>query len=222
MKLSKEQFDRMQIKWNFSFIHLMYEWENLDKIPQDIKDKTKKYVEDFVLDRIALFEKFKNGLKPGLFFYAALNGTGKTSIIHQIAKDLVLAQKGIRKLHNITGLELFNELKKTFNNRGEMSESEVLDILITCDVLFLDDLDKVGQLSEYEKKRLTLIIDKRYTELRPVIITANKSISEMSQSGQLEPHLFSRLIQMCDEVKLETKEDYRLRGLKLIPKREFV
>jgi DNA replication protein DnaC len=223
MKLTNEQFERMRNKWNFSFVHLKYEWEDLDKIPEDIKIQCKEYVENFTLDKNLMFELFKGGEKPGLFIYSPLNGTGKTSIIHQIAKDLIIKGVGIKKLYNVAGLELFVELKKTFNNKGEMSESELLEAIMECDILFLDDLDKIGTLSEYEKKRLTYIIDKRYTALRPVIITANKSISEMAHTGQLESHLYSRLVQMCREIKLETKEDFRLAGtLKIKLKERFV
>jgi len=218
--LTLEQFTRMREYWNFSFIHLHLEWENLTKVPEEIKNEAKRFVNDYTSSEEKRFANYMQGKRPGLFFHSAQNGTGKTSVIHQIAKDLVVANKGIRKMLYMTGLEVFKELKKTFNSEGGLNESELLDQMMLCDVFFLDDLDKIGKLSEYEKKRFTLILDKRYTEIRPIVITGNKSIQQMRDDGQLEQHIYSRLSEMCNEMELRAHEDFRLRHLTIVPKKE--
>lgn len=219
--LNQEQFERMKDYWGFSFIHLKLEWEDLSKVPQDVKDLARLYAQSFTLNKEKLFTDFKNGIAPGIFLYSGQNGNGKTAVIHQVAKDLILGNKGIKKMRYMTGLEIFAELKKTFRSDGGMDESELLDSIITCDVFFLDDLDKIGRLSDYEKKRFTLIIDKRYTDLKPIIVTANKSIQGMVSDGQLESHIFSRLTQMCIEIELKSQEDFRMRGkLTVQPKKD--
>jgi DNA replication protein DnaC len=219
--LTQEQFDRMKDGWGFSFIHLMLEWEDLNEVPEEAKKLILDFSNDFTMDLKARWLAFKSGKKPGLYLYSPKNGNGKTSLVHMLAKELVMANKHIRKMRYISGLEIFNELKRTFSNSG-ISESEVLDSMTECDILIIDDIDKIGTPSEYEKKRLSLILDKRYTSLRPVILTANKSIQDMAVGGQLEPHIFSRFSQMCLEYSLQNPNDFRMKGTMLKPRKSFV
>jgi len=215
MRLNSEQFTRMKEGWGFSFLHLMIEWEDLTDVPADIKEQIIRYVEGFSLNPQILYDCFRAGNPPGLFLYSNQNGTGKTSLVHMLAKGLVLSEYKIRKMRYLTGLQIFYELKKSFDPRGGIRESDVLDDMLECDVLFIDDLDKIGKPTEYEKKRFTMIMDGRYTSLKPVIITANKSIQEMQSDDQLEQHVFSRMIQVCKEIHLLSKDDFRLKGLQL-------
>jgi DNA replication protein DnaC len=215
MKLSDRQMILMKDRWGFSHLHLMYEWEDLKAVPDWVKIHCKSYVDNFTLNPNKIFEIIQEGKAYGLFIYSKQNGTGKTSIIHQIAKDILESPIAVRKMRYSTALQIFHELKKCFNDRGGLNESEILDDIMTCDVLFIDDLDKMGKLSEYEKKRISLIIDKRYTDMRPIIITANKSIQEMASDEQLEPHIYSRLSQMCEQVKLDSNGDFRLSTIRM-------
>jgi predicted ATPase len=221
MKLSEERFKRFVNNWNFSYVHLMYEWEDLTRVSEDIKTVSKDYVEKFTLDRQELFIRFKGGEPPGLYIYSEVTGNGKTTTIHQIAKDLILANKMIQTMRYDTGNEIFVELTKTFGGRTGEDESEILDKMTTCDVYFLDDLDKIGKLSEYQEKRLNLIIDKRYTNLRPIIITANKSLDQMKMDKQINRSLYSRLTQMCKEIQL-IGDDFRLKDKEKIKERKFL
>jgi DNA replication protein DnaC len=138
-------------------------------------------------------------------------GTAKTTLIHLIAKDLVLAMKGIRKMRYLQSVEMFQELKKSFQGGGT-SESDVLDSILQADVFFLDDFDKLIRWSAYERETGTLILDKCYRNMTPVIMTANKSLEQMKEDREvrLEPHLYSRLVQMCKEVHLDDVKDFRI------------
>jgi DNA replication protein DnaC len=207
-ELSKEQMTRMRDSWGFSRIHLRYTREDLNLVPDWMWKEVDSYVENFTLNEDKLFERFKQGDPPGLFIYSPIYGNGKTSVIHQIAMELVLSSKPIRKMKYTTGLGLFNELKSTFKG-GVLNESELLDDVVECDVLFLDDLDKIGSLSEYEKKRFSFIVDKRYTSLKPVVITGNKSIEQMLGDRHLEDSVYSRFNQMCKEFRLDNEQDFR-------------
>mgnify|MGYP001602293564 FL=1 len=223
--LKPEQIKIMRENWNFSFVHLMYEWEDITKVSKVVLDRIHKYInEEYTNSESVRFSFLKQGRSLGFFIHSVTNGTGKTTLLHLIAKTLLDKNLINKKLLYVTGLEIFYELKKSFSNNGGLNESDILENMMSCDVLFIDDLDKIGTLSEYEKKRFTLIIDKRYTNLKPVMITANKSISEMSKDGQLEPHIFSRLSQMCEEIEV-TGEDFRLQGkikLQLKERKKFV
>jgi hypothetical protein len=222
--LGKERFEKMQKYWNFSGIHLRLTWEDLDKIPVEIKTICKDYVTNFSLNQDLIFERMRKDLKPGLFIYSTMTGTGKTSIIHQIAKDLMMADKTIRKMKYLTGVEMFFELKKTFNPQGGLHESDILDDILECDIFFLDDFDKLIRWSAYERERATLIIDKRYTSLRPMVFTSNKSLQTLKSENLIEQHIFSRLVEMCQEVEIKSYDDFRLKtAISLKPKeRKFL
>jgi DNA replication protein DnaC len=120
------------------------------------------------------------------------------------------------------GVEMFLELKKTFNSHGGLNESDVLDSILDSDIFFLDDLDKLIRWSPYERERATLIFDSCYNQMKTVIITSNKSLQELLINNQLESHLHSRLTEMCKVIEIKDKPDYRLKTNGLQIKRSFV
>lgn len=209
--MTDDQFKRM-LSWGFTELHLRLTWEHLISVPEQEKDFFRKdFIPKFTVDKDKIFEKSLKGEKCGLFIYSQQTGNGKTALIHQIAKDIVSSKIAVRKMVYLTGVAMFFELKKTFNPNGGMNESDILDSILACDVFFLDDFDKLIRWSNYEKERATLIIDTRYSHLRPIIITSNKSLDEMLSLNLIEKHLHSRLTEMCQEVQVSSKEDYRLK-----------
>jgi len=229
MGLSEEQFKRMTEAWNFSNLHLRYEWEDLTDVSEVVKQELRTYISDFTLKKSVVFERFKSGTPPGILLYSHQTGTAKTVLINLLAKELVLANKGIRKMLYLQGVEMFNELKRMFRPEGGLISSDLLEHIITSDVFFLDDFDKLLRWSPWEKEQGTLIIDKCYTSMKPLIITANRTFQEMAEHPQikLEQHLLSRLSQMCKVIHIDTKQDFRLSqskvsSLKIKKDRKFV
>jgi len=207
----KEKFDRMVTAWGFSNLHMRLSWEDLNRLPTEIIDLAKLFAKDFTINKDTAFEKLRQGKRLGLFIWSKENGTGKTALVHQIAKDLILHHVGIRKLRYMGGTEMFLELKRTFEPNGGLRESEILSEITQCDVFFLDDFDKLIRWSAYERERATLIFDKRYTQMSPVVITANRSIEQMKIDGLLESHIYSRLKEMCDEIEIKDVTDHRIK-----------
>lgn len=218
--MTQDQFKRMTEQWNFSTLHLLHTWNDLTDVPTEVKDTCKKFVEDFTLNPVKNFERMKEGHKPGLFLFADTKGNGKTTLVHQIAKDLVATKKGIRRMVYIGGVEMFNELKKTFRPEGGMGISNLLDKILEADLFILDDFDKLIRWSPYEREQATLIFDKRYSSLKPTIVTANKSLEQLKNSNQLEEHVYSRMVAMCNEVECNNDTDFRLQQNKENGKKE--
>lgn len=219
--MTQEQFNRMVNHWGFSDRHLRLKWDDLKEVPKEVKEQCKVFIDSFTLNKNEIFDNWKKGQPNGLYIHSTVNGTGKTSVVHQIAKDII-SQHSIKKLRFLGGVEMFLELKKTFNSAGGLNESDVLDSILDADIFFLDDLDKLIKWTQYERERATLIFDKCYNQMKSLIITSNKSLQELLVTGQLETHLHSRLTEMCKVIEIKDSKDYRLKDINLQVKKDFI
>lgn len=96
------------------------------------------------------------------------NGTGKTHLAAAIALQLI--NEGIPVICK-TSSDLFLDIKKSFNGGG-VRESDVLDIYKRVDLLIIDDLGK-EQCSDWSMSTLYSILNDRYEDMKPTIITTN-------------------------------------------------
>jgi len=224
IKLEQKEFDMMNKSWNFSNLHLRYDWEDLIDVPSIVISSLKQYIEDFTLNKDKIFERLKQGIPPGLLLYSNATGTAKTALIHIIAKELLKGRKGIVRMKYLQSVEMFSEIKRQFNPQGGLNDSDIITDIFKSDVFFLDDFDKLIRWSAWEKEQGIFIIDSCYTDMRPIIMTGNSSLAEMKSRHGLEQALYSRLLQMCTEVRIEI-EDYRekeKKGKKNSMQRKFV
>jgi DNA replication protein DnaC len=139
-------------------------------------------------------------------------GTGKTHLAAAIVRNLILAGK-IFRIGNlnwsygdfVTVPDLLLKLRQTFNSRKGDSESDIVDRLRTVPFLVLDDLGS-EKPSEWVTTTLYTIVDARYREVMPTIVTTNLSMSQIA--SQLHPRIASRLSD-GKVIKL-TGEDHRV------------
>lgn len=142
-------------------------------------------------------DKFEelNGL--GLLLYGSV-GTGKTFSACCIANALI--DKGYKVL--VTNFpKIANELQSTFEKQ------EYIDKLVGFDLLVIDDLASERR-TEYMDEMVTNVIDSRYRNGKPVIITTNLKAEDMVSSGDVNrQRIYSRLYEMC--YPYETKGEDR-------------
>jgi DNA replication protein DnaC len=112
-------------------------------------------------------------------------GTGKTVYAVQLlieeAKRVYLNPNNERTYENcifISVPELFNLLKSNFNNNDELQRN--MDLWRKAYFLVLDDIG-AEKTSEWALTQLYLIINYRYEQLLPTIITSNKSLKELAE-----------------------------------------
>lgn len=98
----------------------------------------------------------------------------------------------------------FAELRGTYSHRDE-SEQDVFNRYANCRLLVLDDLGK-GTHSEWAVERLYMLIDHRYANALPTIITSNYDLGELtarlSTDEQTMDAIASRIGGMCAGMRM--------------------
>lgn len=90
----------------------------------------------------------------------------------------------------ITAPELLLEIRKSFQNDSEYSESDILDRYSKCGLLVLDDLGS-EKTTEYAITTLYILINRRDSQLKNTVITTNLSLAEIEE--KLNARIASRL-----------------------------
>lgn len=137
-------------------------------------------------------------------------GTGKTHLAVAIALRLI--DKGIPVVFK-TSIDLLGEIKRSYE-MAETSEYEVLRAYKEADLLIVDDFGK-EQCTDWSMSIIYEILNDRYEEKRPTIITTNYNENMLAQ--RLTPRgrdggnirsIISRLRE-CAGVLTMAWEDYR-------------
>lgn len=136
-------------------------------------------------------------------------GAGKTYLAAAVTIELVDEGITAKFLPSVSAL---GNIRATFNGRG--SENQEVQKLTECGVLVLDDFGKEA-ISEWVLQTLYQVINERYNQELPIIITtqfSSKDLAErLASKGDIETAqaIISRLYEMCDAVQVGG-EDRRL------------
>lgn len=120
-----------------------------------------------------LMEREKNGL-----VFAGPPGTGKTHLAASVANQLM--NTGVPVIFT-TMIDLLSKIKATFDTeRTTANEADVMRSYKTVDLLIIDDMGK-EQPTNWALTKMYEIINARYENYKPVIITTNYSAEELTQ-----------------------------------------
>ncbi len=161
-------------------------------------------------------EKLANSVERKGLILAGNNGVGKTHLACSIANELI--ENGIPIIYG-TLINLLAELKNTYDVDNNISEMKIIKLYEKVDLLIIDDLGK-EKPSEWGLEKLFTIINSRYENNLPVIITTNYDqnslINRISINGEIETakSIISRLYEMCYLVKIEDR-DHRIKNKKV-------
>lgn len=148
-------------------------------------------------DNFAEYAKRGEGL-----YFEGTNGTGKTHLAAAIALQLI--GEGVPVVMK-TSVELLADVKKTFERGGER---ETLNVYKKADLLIIDDLGK-EQCSEWSMTTLYAILNDRYENLMPTIITTNYNAERLISAltprtdGEKAASIISRLCESCSVVTMD-------------------
>lgn len=156
------------------------------------------------------FKIRKFDLEASLYLHGSL-GTGKTYYMWAYIKRLIFE---LAKTHRSESFpiilfaettNLLLELRNTFNNPNA-NEFEVIQKYSMAEYLFLDDLG-VEKGTDYVFSALYSIINYRYVNELPTIISSNLSLQELSE--KFSDRIASRISEMCQFVDFKG-EDRRI------------
>lgn len=198
-KRRQEKIERLYRSSQMPARFLTRTFENFQVTPETkgAYSIAKQYVENFE-------EHAKRG--EGLLFSGTV-GTGKTHLAAAIAIELM--NRGVPVLFgNI--VNLLSRIKQTYSEDSRESDSQVISVMSSVDLLIIDDLGKEKK-SDWVDQVLYTIINNRYEDYKPMIITTNCTMAELEE--KIGRAGVSRLCEVCRGVKMDTL-DYRRRRLR--------
>jgi DNA replication protein DnaC len=141
-------------------------------------------------------------------------GTGKTHMAIAITRELLLE---CRKVLFTSMADLIFELKKTFRNKAENTEEELMVQYLECEYLVVDDFG-IEKTTEWVQQTANFLICKRDNNNMPTIVTSNLSPDDIGNT--YGDRVASRLIGDYGAIH-STGPDYRLNMAKIKQRRKF-
>ncbi len=170
---------------------------------------------DTLIDALWLASKFAEhypipqGDHTGLLLIGPA-GVGKTHLAAALLTD-VIVRTGIHGLFYKTR-DLLRAMRNSYNPAIQTTEQQILDPILACDLLVLDDLG-AERMTDWVADTMDLIVDTRYSAGRPIVATTNfPNLTDPDETNGLFCRvgfrMHSRLQRMCRFVTVKGA-DYR-------------
>ena len=193
----KQKIMRLERLRKYSLMDKQFEqctFENfeVDETNKQFFNIAKKYVERF--------EDMKKE-NIGLLLYGP-PGTGKTYLAFCIANELL---NRLVPVIAISSIGLLNKIKETYKKYGDEGEVEIINSLKNASLLVLDDLGAENS-TDWAKEKIYEIIDSRYRDKKPIIITTNLSLEQLMEKMAGDDGVYrtyDRIIEMCTPLEIK-------------------
>ena len=164
-------------------------------------------------------KEFRQGAIPekGWHLWGGV-GRGKTGLAFSVASELIC--RGF-EVEVWTFAEFISGLRASFDKKNEFapSEKEIFERAVKADLLIVDDLgaERIRAGSDFALSALQEIVDRRYRDMKPIIVTSNFSLgvlyskfAEVDTCGMAE-RILSRFQEMLKAMEI-TGSDKRAEG----------
>lgn len=171
--------------------------------PEDRKNAITVYkmIHSYLQQLVSTMKKGQ-AFQEGIFLHGE-TGSGKTHLLGCIANYLIESNLDVSY---IVYADLLDRIRETYNDDNTETESSILRRVNTVSVLLIDDLG-MEKNSEFAQKYLGQIIDHRYRNMLPTIITSNFTLSELKERSKNDMY-GERVIWRC----VETSKLFHLAG----------
>jgi DNA replication protein DnaC len=154
-----------------------------------IRECAENYVKSFTPRTLNPEEVSSNGL-----LLIGTVGSGKTHIAVAILREVI--ERGFTgRYWNI--VDLLDELRASYDPSSPAAAWEIMEEIEGADLLVLDDLGAEAPTG-WVHDRLYQIINRRYEDNRPTIVTTNLELRDLAD--QIGSRITSRLCEMCMHV----------------------
>jgi DNA replication protein DnaC len=133
----------------------------------------------------------------GLFIHGP-TGSGKSHLLGCIANELVSTMS----VRYMVYADFLDSLRATFNRDSAESEQQLLEEVKSAGLLLIDDLG-IEKPSEFSLKYLAQIIDYRYRNLMPIVVSSNFTLSELVERAKTDLYgerIVWRLGEICPAI----------------------
>jgi DNA replication protein DnaC len=154
---------------------------------------------------IKKFKEFEEKAK-GLYYYSKTKGSGKTRLALSLGNALLNSEH--RQVRFITTLSLLQEIKSTYNQESQYTESQLVEAISNVHILIIDDIG-VEKPTKWVNEILYSIFDTRMKYNRITIFTSNCAMEDLQHDDRLK----SRIFKMAIPVKMP-EEDIRIQQSK--------
>jgi DNA replication protein DnaC len=126
-------------------------------------------------------------------------GTGKSHLAAAIVNELIPRE--------VTAIfqgapELLRLFRATYDAESKVKEAELMQALVEADLLVVDDIG-AEKWTEYTEALLYQIIDARYRDKRPLVVTTNLSLTTPPLlETAIGPRALDRLIETCELIEV--------------------
>lgn len=172
---------RIPPKWK----EVTFENSNPDLNPKGFRI-AKRYAENF------------STKSPSLVLFSPGNGTGKTHLAACIANHILHQMKVSVMFKKARDLML--DIRRTFSDRDDLTEADILDRVLSVSLLVLDDVG-VDPPSQWIHGTYWTVFDRRLEWQLPVVVTTNKPFEANQKEELLADRIgagaASRLIELC-------------------------
>ena len=138
-------------------------------------------------------------------------GSGKTHLAASIV-NYIIAKYKIQVVFGSV-ISLLGEIKATYNNDSTVNEADILNELKKTKLLIIDDLGK-EKTSDWVNEIFYSIINYRYENYLPVIVTSNLTLKELAE--KMGEATVSRLLGTSKVIRFEGN-DYRIENRSKLP-----
>jgi DNA replication protein DnaC len=162
------------------------------KVNTDAFEIARRYAENFTTD------------SKSLVFYSGGYGCGKTHLAICIANYVLHKLK--RPVLFKKARDLLLEIRRTFAVRANLTEADIIDRVLSVDLLVLDDVG-VGVPSPWLESTYWTVLDRRLEDELPLIVTTNYTLEtgygEVSLGDRIGYGALSRLVKLCDGIIID-------------------
>lgn len=139
----------------------------------------------------------------GLYIFSSTKGSGKTRMAASIANELISSME--KQVKFAVSTSILNEIKSTWDKNSNYSESKILHLLSTAEILVVDDFG-TEKATDWVTTEFYHIINERYINKKVTFFTSNESL----QSLKYDDRITNRIKEMTFQIQFpeESVRDY--------------